>query len=531
MLLLIILYLISLTSTAEPNMELLKVAIIARNGPDTPKTLLYDELQFARPNQENTLTRTGERMMYNLGTHFRKTYPNLIKNTTILRVFTSHSKNIMMSAFSLYNGLKGPNTGGNVTEHEHLSPPFKGQSYTFNNKSALPFSLNIPLLSSFDRKNEPLFESDLREACPELFAIVSNTSSIQQDNTTKNLQDYDLEFENLREELRKAGVNPRGARADKGWDSVNLEEFFDVAESHLYNTEKQFADIPNDVYNSLWLYKSFATELQYFDQFYKFAPIWTNNIMNSTIRNFVSGPDEEKIRVYMTDGRQLYAFLRLLKFASKDCLLSVNNGTREYPYPIGVEKPHQSEHCYMYPRYGAHIAFEYSRNTQNNFTYVRVLFNGEPVDVGCVDQLEGYYCEMVNFRNHLYFTLFGFDYLKMCKSRKIPIFESITFHTTRRDEFKWIALGSIILACLTWALGMYFKYLNDKSERIDKRLDEVGLGHRKVELRRRQKKKTIGEVNNSIEFNTENLEQNKKEEIELSFDNDEPKKEYELDRI
>lgn len=546
-----------LSQLATSNMVIKKVSYLVRNGPDNPNTHFYSELSFMTPNQKNTLTQAGTRMMFNLGSFIHKKYPELTNSEK--RVFSSEKQNAKMSAFAIFNGIKGANFGKKISSSKTILPPFEGQNYQFTNESALPHNWDVPIISAFEDEEEPLFEQDLREECPLIFDAYANNLSmpIEFPEGTKKLEDYDLEFEKLRDDLQKANIQPKGSRADKGWDPVNLQEFFDVAESHYYNTKSHFPGLTEEVYNKLWLYKSFATEVNFFDRFYKLSHVWTNNIMNSTLKFFkveheedhAHEEEEENMRVYVTDGLQFYAFLRLMRFSSTNCLLSVNNGTLEYPFPIGTKKTHKGDHsCYFYPRYGASLTFELAKNTQDGLHYVRVLFNDDTLDMGCPNQTQDFYCELTSFSNHLFYTLFGFEYLKLCKTREIPIFEDITQHKTERNALKYIMYGSILAAVIVFVLFVYCKYRNDKSnkEDIQSKMEEInkkeGGIQRRVELRKNQEE---NKIKNGIEFDPNvqfsdkdevDTKQKKSEVVDLSFDDESAgnkgdKGEYELDNI
>lgn len=535
----------------------LKIAVITRNGVSTPKSHLYDELAFSSHLNEDMLLPSGERMMMNLGLKIKEMYPNLMQKTDSISMYSSQRKNAMMSTLSLYSGLtyhlQAKQTSSNI-DNSLLNPPLSNLTYQFSHQNALPNSLSVPFLTSANplHFDEPFFSEDLHEKCPDVFRDFLNSSKSSA---------FDEEFDDLRTMLRNAGVFPEGDRASNGWDRDNLVELFNAAESHLYETKKHLTGITEEIYNKLWLFKSYVIETENFGELVPMSRIWTNNILNDTLKFFKSNQTGRDVRVYSTDGDQLYAFLRLFGFSKKECLLKINNGTEAYPYPIGAKKELNSESCYLYPQFGSSLIFEHSLNETTNITHIRVIYNGESINLGCTDQREDFFCEESPFSNLMHFSLFGFDFLPYCKGRGIPIFEEVRNYRSEEKEYKILTAAVCILMFL---FGMILlctrcRYSDREIENIDEKLNSLGLAQKNkknedfgeekghTHLRRRKSKSQNNEnTGQNYPFGEVNKEQNKlnisrdsekkteprKDAVNLSFDEDEDnKEEFQFDEI
>lgn len=507
---------LAISRVASSTMTVKKVAVIIRNGASTPKRHIYPELDFSKIGIEDTLTATGERMMFNFGTYLHKTYDKLFETDhETIKIFSNQRKSSVMTSFSIFQGAHSSHDGEKITSEEPtvLLPPMKDLGYNFNNKSSLPHGLHSSLISALYSQREPFFELELRQVCPRAFKLhgpnkfehqylfgdelhehgvegeaeaeAGEENHVEEgddddhdhDHRRRLLSEYLVGFEKLRRELKTAGIEPKGENLNNGWDGTNLLEFFDAVESYYYEKEAHFPQVTESIYKQLWLHKSFATEKNLFGNSTAFASVYTNNIMNYTLRFFDdlfeeedhkdddahAEEDERLVRVFSTDGDQLYAFLRILKFVDPDCLMSISAGDLEYPYPTGSQQTLKtSERCLMYPRYGESLTFELGLDGSKN-RFVRALYDGQPLDLKCESQNSDFFCKFEEFKKMVIFEIEHHSFQDLCRD-PVRILKTIKEEKEKSKKFLLVFILSIILA-----IGAIIGYIvfKQKGKKID----------------------------------------------------------------
>jgi hypothetical protein len=449
-------------TTATQTREIISVAQVLRNGPATPTDYLYDESDFSEIYSTDALTATGQRMMFNHGRWLRQQYPTIFQLTAddhpkhppvfLSKIFSSSSKKSMQSAMAVQMGLHQPGEGGNVTAGEQFfKPPLDGMSYNFVNSSSLPHAFSGANFMSSVQDYRPFFEEQMMSSCPLLFGMHEEGQSLYENN-------YPIVFMDLREKMVNSEIEAKGYRYLGGWSDFNLRSYFEAAESHLAATGEYLPKLTKELYNDLRIYYSYSTEINFYSDELNYSSLWTSNILDEIFRVFeysMEFPlrpqffDRRALTLFSTSGKQLYAFMKLLGYSSKACILEIKNGTRkQFDSAEDINDP---EYCQLYPQFGASLSFELARTpsntTVNSNTYsMRALYNSVPINIPCEGQDKDFFCPYYTFKSYLFIHLIGFDHEPYCMKQNTAHQEVIDIQTYTKKEmndFQLFRLSSL----------------------------------------------------------------------------------------
>lgn len=485
-------------TTPSENLEYEPMIIIEqfRHGERTPMKNNLNEKWIESSGGGGQLTEVGMKHHFKAGEAVAKAYPNLFKKFQVgernkfYKVYSSQSDRTIESAqahmlglFNYYlkqvDGNKAPNLSTNnpkyiFTGFNDLNKGDSDIKYNKNLKEAALGGSYIPQsIDVKEKKKDKLFLNDPHYACPRAANKLSNASKEGDIEISKLSQD-------LVEKIKKHGI-----------DQTKFNDEYNLTSNQIYHLgsyitmyKYYFGILPPKVTDELQNEITFIQNMAYSN---RFADKEGSKFQTTNISKFV----EDKFKQAMgnfEDEQQYYKYMALSGHDTSITPFQINLGLTNYScwaqkYKNSKESNNKnktnSKTCQPIPLPTANIIWELSRKQDKEKIqfYVRMQYNGMPLDQQCKNKILGNYCEFSSWEeaNNKYFIYNG-DYNSFCGKHLIK-----TGNINGGLLTSQIIIIVILLAFITYFIIRYKTVL--KISEIMHEKDEPSNMQEKDELR------------------------------------------------
>lgn len=400
-------------------------------------TMSFNRLEFeGEQDPEEILEPNGARMMYILGSEMKMRYSDIISDPSSMKVkvISSQLEKSVQSAYSYLIGLFPPGTGKKFPEGHPLpmvEPPLPKFSASFTNSSVLPHQMATYPIEIMGTFRDDYFFAHPSRSCPGYYRQVF----------TRMLHKYADDLNYIEKKLKEIGFSGiyRGGTED-------IYQAYNFLESLLYKNGKLPDGVSEESYREIHAYFSYLKSGIDFNNKEEIK-IFTTKITEKIIESFEGATSSEQFNPRFTlfsgTGHEIFAFLHGLGITSENCL-------KEKIQKGDFKTSQEDKKCYKYPAFGASLTFELSFNHEKSSYYVRVLYNGDSVQVCPENKIEDQeYCSMYNFLESVKERLVDYNIItKLCVEYK-EIRTELNHTKENVTFFKWASvIGLVILSLI-----------------------------------------------------------------------------------
>lgn len=323
---------------------------------------------------EETLMENGLRQHYMLGKQLRKRYKEIfsqISNPLVeTTIYSSNSNSCILSSQAHLLGIFGDKTGEVVTSDDKnvIRPPFAG--FDLRNpedKHAVGRGYSPLQYRISNQTGDLIFMNDPNSACP-FFEL-----NITHDHMRKVREFQKTEItimKILNSRMKSGGFEPMEIFGKKYFDFEEILQLWDSVTSYKAYFGKGYKDIKEDLYNNITTLATINGTIFFEDSYMKLFTTRITEAIIDAMNTFRSkqSPDPVRYMAFSGKDRTILPFLIALNLTSSECLKNA------------IFSGFDGFQCKFLPPYASNLIFELNRNTKNEL-YVRMLYNGEPVEI------------------------------------------------------------------------------------------------------------------------------------------------------
>lgn len=422
------------------------IAEIFKQGSRTPMKDPLNITEFENLGQEKLL-QNGLRQHYILGKQLAKNYQEIFSRIKFplleTTIYSSNLDTCILSSQAHLLGIFGDKTGHNITRSDNrvTNPPFQGFNVPDPKSSKAVGSGYLPFQFKISNDTRDLiFMNDPNSACP-FFEL----------NITRDHQKKIREFQKmeitimkiLESRLRSGGFTSEEIFGKEYFDFEEIVELWDSITSYKAYFGKAYGDIDEYLYKNLTALTTINGTLFFEDSYMKlFTTRITEAIIDAmnTFRHSSHpiAPLAVKYMAFSGKDHTILPFLIALNLTSSECLKNaIFSGFDDFE-------------CKFLPQYASNLIFELNLDESNDL-YVRMLYNGEPIDICHQDK---FYCELDKF------VYFATEYLIESS------FDSLC--TGEVEDYVKTAAFFIINCVIVGAIIVLSKYISSNRSKVIK---------------------------------------------------------------
>lgn len=406
-------------------------------------------LPFTKNLGVGNITGNGMRMHFVLGSQLRKNYPTVFTDTfknTDFEIKSSSVYRCIMSAQSHLLGMYplGLGEAFTLTSNDHKGqPPFAGLTETFVNASALPEAIRPFPYSVSSVETDYLFFPSMLKTCP-------TASKYSDDLNAKKIASYNYLITSLDSELKAAGFDPKKLYNKDNY-TINLVSFlYDEMKSYFNYYGTYYQGVTEDLFNKMYRVANLNFKVLFPDE--KMERLMSDGVARDIIDGLqavVSGNSKLKFRMFSGHDTGLWNHMLRYNLTDEQCLVDkIQKGTSQRP-------------CEDMPDFASTFVYELAK--KNNLFYVRVLYNGQPIQV-CDKNDDVYYCQFDTFKAKVKDLLFynDGDKVDFCGNALAQNYKN---NTSNHTGLKIAIIAVSCVLAISLAAIFYLMYITSKLHR------------------------------------------------------------------
>lgn len=439
----------------------------ARHG---TRTTYFNALNvsFTLTEGVGNLTSNGMRLMYLLGSQVAKNYPNIFPTNPAgfdplnYEIWSSGSVRNIESANSFLLGAFPVGTGllNNIVDNNstYMNPPFAWVNQNaLGNNSALPRQYrNIPYRVSSGAIDFNFF--------PTAYEICPNANKTAVSGMISLWNKYNPSMTTLSNQLIAAGFSPSIYKASS-WDINSMDLFHDEMIAYYSHEGKLYPGMTQQLYDQLTLVSNINIGILYPSD--KLTRLNADGLAREIINGmqaFIDNKSPLTFRYFSGHDIGLFSHLLLYGQTSLQCWVDAFNSGKPPVQP-----------CQGSPDFGSSFIYELVTKTAGNW-YVRLLWNGQPINVCGAQSVDQFYCPWTIFSATVQQKLFynDGDFTDFCGNTLMLNYQKNTQPQTGLRT-TLVVLG-VVFVLMFGTVGVLF--LMNRS--LEKKLSASGHGYDQV---------------------------------------------------
>ena len=355
------------------------------------------------------LTGNGERMHMLLGSQISQNpkYKAIFSsppNPNTYLLYSSAVRRCIKSAQSHLLGLWPLGKGQKIHSSNNLTwlPAYSNLTVNYSdshNYSLQNGAISFPVMTRTAKEDE-LFLESYSESCPLAYRNSKSLEAFYSSSFTSIVNKTFLK-------LKQRGFDSMKYVGLPGWTFEAVFGFFDSLHSYYYYYGHHYEGIDQDFFDELELVFSWYFSIRQFKSL-ELRKLWTTQISKGILKNFElnmngSKPDLKYV-MYSAHDSNVLPFMIAFNLTSRSCLKS--------RYEKQQYAPNSDPNCKNAPNFASGFLWELSQKDKNY--YVRVFFEGDPVQFCDKTKVENGYCPYAIFEETMNSTFLLKNFTAVC---------------------------------------------------------------------------------------------------------------------